>query len=232
MQPTFRDLGVPVEIADALAARGIVEPFPIQAATLVDSLAGRDVCGRAPTGSGKTLAFGIAIAARKEVAEPHRPWGLVLVPTRELAAQTLGVVDSIRRHLPGSLKACLAVGGVSINPQMMALRGGADVVIGTPGRLLDLVDKHALDLASVSTLVLDEADRLLSLGFADELARLAGGACAPTASSASARSGSWAGCAAGAAARFATRWRRPTCSNGWTSPRPSGCATMRWASRC
>jgi superfamily II DNA/RNA helicase len=80
--PTFRELGVPAELSDSLAARGITEPFPIQAAALPDSLAGRDVCGRAPTGSGKTLAFGLAIAARKEVVDPRRPWGLVLVPTR------------------------------------------------------------------------------------------------------------------------------------------------------
>ena len=84
---SFRELGVTAELSDSLVARGITAPFPIQAATLPDALAGRDVCGRAPTGSGKTLAFGLAIAARKEVADPRQPWGLVLVPTRELAGR-------------------------------------------------------------------------------------------------------------------------------------------------
>jgi superfamily II DNA/RNA helicase len=160
---TFRALGVPAEIADSLAARGITEPFPIQAATLPDGLAGRDVCGRAPTGSGKTLAFGIAIAARKEVAEPNRPWGLVLVPTRELAAQ---VTDELRQLLaPYRATAVSVYGGTGYEPQRRALRKGVDVVVACPGRLEDLLANGDLTLEAVTVAVLDEADRMADMGF-------------------------------------------------------------------
>jgi len=128
-----------------------------------------------PTGSGKTLAFVLPLLQRWSAADRDHPravHSLILVPTRELAAQ---VAETLRRcagHLPERIKAVSAVGGLSINPQMMALRGGADVVIATPGRLLDLVDQRALHLSRVATLVLDEADRLLDLGFSAELTRI------------------------------------------------------------
>jgi superfamily II DNA/RNA helicase len=163
LSATFRDLGVPAEIVDSLTARGIAEPFPIQAATLPDGLAGRDVCGRAPTGSGKTLAFGIAIAARKEVAEPNRPWGLVLVPTRELAAQ---VTDELRQLLaPFRATAVSVYGGTGYEGQRRALRKGVDVVVACPGRLEDLLANGDLTLGAVTVAVLDEADRMADMGF-------------------------------------------------------------------
>ena len=167
---TFRELGVPAELSDSLAARGIIEPFPIQAATLPDSLAGRDVCGRAPTGSGKTLAFGLAIAARKEVAEPRRPWGLVLVPTRELAAQ---VCDELSMLLaPFRAKAVAIYGGTGYEHQRRALNRGADVVVACPGRLEDLLANGDLTLGAVTVAVLDEADRMADMGFVPAVRRI------------------------------------------------------------
>ena len=170
MPPIFRDLGVPAELADSLTARGIGEPFPIQAATLPDSLAGRDVCGRAPTGSGKTLAFGLAVAARKEVAEPHRPWGLVLVPTRELAAQ---VTEELSMLLaPFRATAVAVYGGTGYEHQRRALRRAVDVVVACPGRLEDLLANGDLTLDAVSVVVLDEADRMADMGFVPAVRRI------------------------------------------------------------
>jgi superfamily II DNA/RNA helicase len=168
--PTFRELGVPAELSDSLAARGITEPFPIQAAALPDSLAGRDVCGRAPTGSGKTLAFGLAIAARKEVADPRRPWGLVLVPTRELAAQ---VCDELSLLLaPFRAKAVSIYGGTGYEYQRRALNKGVDVVVACPGRLEDLLANGDLTLDAVTVAVLDEADRMADMGFVPAVRRI------------------------------------------------------------
>ena len=127
------------------------------------------------TGSGKSAAFLLPLLhllSAHPGRTPRQVRALVLVPTRELAMQLAGALDRYGRYLPKPLKSCVAVGGVSANPQMMALRGGADLVVATPGRALDLVEQNALQLSSVETLVLDEADRLLSLGFADELTRL------------------------------------------------------------
>ncbi len=142
-------------------------------------LAGGDVMGAAQTGSGKTAAFALPLLQRLLDQEPsgakfsaRKAATLVLVPTRELAAQVGEVFRSLAQYLPIKLKIAVVFGGVSINPQMMALRGGADIVIATPGRLLDLVQQNAMKLSSVQTLVLDEADRLLDLGFADELAQV------------------------------------------------------------
>ncbi|MEA2747505.1 MAG: ATP-dependent helicase RhlE [Myxococcales bacterium] len=170
----FASLGLSAPLVRAVTDLGFEEPTPIQRETIPAILGGRDLRASAQTGSGKTAAFVLPIlemlAADRGRARVVR--ALVLVPTRELAAQIVDVIAACARHLPSPPKTCLAVGGVSINPQMMALRGGADIVVATPGRLLDLVDHNALRLASVETLVLDEADRLLSLGFADELARV------------------------------------------------------------
>ena len=154
---------------------GLASPTPIQQQAIAPALQGRDVWATAPTGSGKTLAFALPLVQQHVLAprqtnfrRPVRT--LVLVPTRELAVQ----VGDVLTHLGQSFKLKVAVvyGGVSINPQMMALRGGADIVVATPGRLLDLVEHNALQLAQVQHLVLDEADRLLDLGFADELQRV------------------------------------------------------------
>jgi len=154
---------------------GLAIPTPIQADAIPPALQGRDVWATAPTGSGKTLAFVLPLV-QQHVRQPRqtnfrRPIRtLVLVPTRELAVQ----VGDVLTHLayPLQLKVSVVYGGVSINPQMMGLRGGADFVVATPGRLLDLVDHNAVRLQDVQHLVLDEADRLLDLGFADELQRV------------------------------------------------------------
>ena len=167
---SFRELGVPAELSQSLAARGITTPFPIQAATLPDALAGRDVCGRAPTGSGKTLAFGLAIAARKEVAAPRRPWGLVLVPTRELAAQVRDELTLLLR--PFRASAVAIYGGTGYEQQRRALNKGVDVVVACPGRLEDLLASKALTLDAVSVAVLDEADRMADMGFVPAVRRI------------------------------------------------------------
>ncbi len=150
-------------------------PTPIQLAAIPAALQGRDVQGCAQTGSGKTLAFALPLLRKLEQSpseKPRRLRALILVPTRELAAQVGGEIYSLAQHLPQALKIITVFGGVSINPQMMNLRGGADIVVATPGRLLDLLEHNALTLGDVSLLVLDEADRLLDLGFSAELERL------------------------------------------------------------
>lgn len=147
----------------------------MQTAAIPVVLAGGDVLATAQTGSGKTIAFVLPLLQRWLDAgreTPRRVHTLILVPTRELAAQVTETVLRCSAHLPERIKVVGAFGGVSINPQMMALRGGADYVIATPGRLLDLVDHNALHLNHVAALVLDEADRLLDLGFAEELTRV------------------------------------------------------------
>jgi ATP-dependent RNA helicase RhlE len=162
-------------LVHAASQRGLQVPTPIQGEAIPAVLAGRDVQGRAQTGSGKTAAYLLpllqqVLAHRQGALKPVQ--ALILVPTRELASQVGEVLRDLCQALPLSVKVITAFGGVSINPQMMALRGGADIVVATPGRLLDLVDHNALSLGQVRTVVLDEADRLLDLGFADELAHV------------------------------------------------------------
>jgi len=164
---TFADLGVPADIEQRLAERGIDAPFPIQTATVPDALAGRDLCGRAPTGSGKTIAFGIPLVANVKRAAPKRPKGLVLVPTRELALQ---VADELT--LLGDLRVLAVYGGAGIEPQMKKLRAGVDIVVACPGRLQDVIDRKACDLRDVSFVVLDEADRMADMGFLPSVRRL------------------------------------------------------------
>ncbi len=170
MSPTFSDLGVPADLVGRLERRGIVVPFPIQVASIADALAGRDLCGRAPTGSGKTLAFGVPMVARVGKARSRRPRGLVLVPTRELAAQ-------VRRELASLAgprgRSVLAIhGGVGFGPQIDGLRSGADIVVACPGRLADLMAKGEARLDEVDLVVLDEADRMADMGFLPEVRRL------------------------------------------------------------
>ena len=170
----FQSLGLDAPLVRAAAELGFSEPTPIQQAAIPAVLAGRDVLATAQTGSGKTAAYALPVLQRL-LAQPHtgprRVRALVLVPTRELAAQVGETLRALAQHAPQRLKTAVVFGGVSINPQMMGLRGGADIVVATPGRLLDLVAHNALRLDAVATLVLDEADRLLDLGFADELQR-------------------------------------------------------------
>jgi ATP-dependent RNA helicase RhlE len=159
----------------ALQEKGYVAPTPIQMQAIPVILQGHDVVASAHTGSGKTAAFVLPLLQQFALAASsplRRVRSLVLVPTRELAAQVGGTFDRLASHLTCRPKVATVFGGVSINPQMIDLRWGADVVVATPGRLLDLVDNNALALAHVQTMVLDEADRLLDLGFGEELARV------------------------------------------------------------
>lgn len=170
----FQSLGLVPALVRAATERGYATPTPIQTAAIPAILQGGDVLGAAQTGSGKTAAFSLPllqrlVQGRSDRAGPRRVRALVLVPTRELAAQVGEAIRALAQHLPQPLRIAIAFGGVSINPQMMGLRGGADIVVATPGRLLDLVAHNALKLASVEMLVLDEADRLFDLGFAEEL---------------------------------------------------------------
>jgi len=171
----FAALGLSLPLLRALEASGYQAPFPIQSQALPFALAGRDLIAVAQTGSGKTAAFALPILQRLSQttgADPGQIRALVLVPTRELAAQVAEVFSQLSRFLPVPLRTRVVFGGVSINPQMMAMRGGADVLVATPGRLLDLVSRNAVRLAQVETLVLDEADRMLDLGFREELEQL------------------------------------------------------------
>ncbi|MEM8905667.1 MAG: DEAD/DEAH box helicase [Actinomycetota bacterium] len=168
MSPPVAQLGVPESICRALEARGITEPFEIQAATIADALAGHDVCGRAPTGSGKTLAFGIPLVARVDRAQPKHPRGLVLAPTRELAEQIAGEL----RSFAGPVRIGVVYGGVGYGPQLSALRRGVDVLVACPGRLEDLIEQGEVHLDAVDHVVLDEADRMADMGFLPAVRRL------------------------------------------------------------
>ena len=159
----------------AITENGYLTPTAIQSAAIPAALQGRDIVASAQTGSGKTAAFALPLLhrlAETPIGTRRRVRGLILVPTRELAAQVGEAIVSLAKYLPQRIKVAVVFGGVSINPQMMNLRGGADIVVATPGRLIDLIDHNALTLASVSLLVLDEADRLLDLGFGEELGRI------------------------------------------------------------
>jgi superfamily II DNA/RNA helicase len=162
---SFDALGLPPELVRTMTGLGVTEPFPIQAATLPNALAGRDVLGRARTGSGKTLAFGLALLVRTAGlrAESKRPLALVLVPTRELAQQVSDALAPYARTL--NVRLATVVGGLSINRQSAELKTGAEVVIATPGRLADLVSRRDCVLNHVRITVLDEADQMCDLGF-------------------------------------------------------------------
>ncbi len=171
---TFADLGVPADVVALLERDGIANPTPIQAATLPDALAGRDVSGRAPTGSGKTLAFAIAVvealAAGRSRSKPRQPRGLVLVPTRELAAQVCGVLSPLAKAR--SLTVATVYGGAGYGPQLRALREAVDVLVACPGRLEDLIERRDVSLHDVSIAVVDEADRMADMGFLPAVRRI------------------------------------------------------------
>ncbi|OHV97317.1 RNA helicase [Janthinobacterium lividum] len=167
----FSSLGLIPALVRAVDKAGYAAPTAIQAAAIPAILRGSDVLGAAQTGSGKTAAYALPLlqALMAPAAGPRQVRALILVPTRELAAQVGQTVHALAKPLPIKLKISVLFGGVSINPQMMDLRGGADIVVATPGRLLDLVRQNAVKLGGVSVCVLDEADRLLDMGFSEEI---------------------------------------------------------------
>ncbi len=169
---TFASLGVPAALVEVLAGDGIISPFPVQAATLPDALAGRDILGRAQTGSGKTLGFSLPMVSRLADGQTAsgRPRGLVLVPTRELATQVYEVLRPLARAM--GLWVTTIYGGVSYGPQVTALRRRTDIAVATPGRLADLINQGECDLSDVEIMVIDEADQMADLGFLPIVRRL------------------------------------------------------------
>ncbi|MFJ7205114.1 DEAD/DEAH box helicase [Streptomyces sp. NPDC098789] len=168
----FADLAMPAQLLATLTREGVATPFPIQAATLPNTLAGRDVLGRGRTGSGKTLAFGLALLARTagQSAESGQPLALILVPTRELAQQVTAALTPYARAV--KLRLATVVGGMPIYRQAAALRAGAEVVVATPGRLKDLIDRGDCRLNQVAISVLDEADQMADMGFMPQVTAL------------------------------------------------------------
>ena len=162
---TFRNLGVTPALCEALEAEGKTAPFPIQTATLPDAIKGRDVLGRGQTGSGKTLAFGLAMLTRLNgrTAKAHKPLGLILSPTRELAVQINEVISPLARKI--GLSSQVVAGGLSYIGQIQALKRGVPIIVATPGRLMDLLEKKHIDLSDVMITVLDEADQMADMGF-------------------------------------------------------------------
>jgi superfamily II DNA/RNA helicase len=172
MSLSFAALGVPSNLVEHLKQRGITEAFPIQEAAIPDALAGRDVVGKAITGSGKTLAFGLPLMARLTKARPRKPVALILVPTRELAAQ---VQKELAQLTDDRGRRVISIyGGTSYNVARKALNFGVDVVVACPGRLEDMLEQGALDLSSVTTVVVDEADRMADMGFLPCVRRIVG----------------------------------------------------------
>ena len=171
----FSSLGLSPALLRALERQKLHIPTNVQSQAIPVAMAGHDAMVRAQTGSGKTLAFGLPLLhklASEAANNPRQVRAVVLVPTRELAVQVGETLRGLANQLPQAIKVSVVFGGVSINPQMLAMRGGTDVVVATPGRLLDLVQHNALSLSATQMLVLDEADRLLDLGFEVELNRL------------------------------------------------------------
>jgi superfamily II DNA/RNA helicase len=165
-------LGVEPDLVAALSSQGIAEPFAIQALTIRDALAGRDVCGKAKTGSGKTLAFGLPILQRLRAsktgnAEGRAPRGLILVPTRELARQVADVLTPLAETIGLTIEVCY--GGTNMEAQLKSVRAGIDIVIATPGRLIDLRQRGEMDLGHMEVVVLDEADRMADMGFTPQV---------------------------------------------------------------
>ena len=159
----FTDLGIDQDLIDVLAERGITTPFEIQTLAIPDGIAGRDVCGKAKTGSGKTLAFGIPMIQRISKAKPHRPTGLALVPTRELAVQVCKELEPLAATRGLTFEAIY--GGSPIEKQIAALKRGVDFVVATPGRMIDLIQQEELSVADLEGVVIDEADRMADMGF-------------------------------------------------------------------
>jgi superfamily II DNA/RNA helicase len=163
MEPMFSELGVAEPLADVLTGRNITRAFPVQALTIPDALAGRDVCGKAKTGSGKTLAFGLPIIQQMTGTKPGVVTGLILVPTRELATQVFEELAPLCSAV--ELTALAVYGGSDIDKAIRDLRAGVELVVATPGRMIDLIERGEVDLAQVRHVVIDEADRMADMGF-------------------------------------------------------------------
>lgn len=160
---TFADLGVSPDLTAALDARGITSPFAVQELTIADALAGRDVCGKAKTGSGKTLAFGLPVLEKVKTAEARKPRALILVPTRELATQVrdeLAPIGEVR-----NVTVTAIYGGAKMETQVAELEKGVEVVVATPGRMIDMIERKEIFLDDVMQVVIDEADRMADMGF-------------------------------------------------------------------
>lgn len=170
MSTTFQDFGLPEPLVAALRVRGVTQPFPIQSSAIPPTLAGRDIKGSAPTGSGKTLAFGLPLLACVERAKAQRPRALVLAPTRELAEQIKRDLSSLARSVDRRVSA--VYGGVGYGPQLGALRKGVDVLVATPGRLEDLLERGDVALGDADIVVIDEADRMADMGFFPAVRRI------------------------------------------------------------
>lgn len=170
----FSNLGLTPALLASLADQGFIQPTAVQSNAIPPILAGQDVLATAQTGSGKTIAYCAPLIQKLTTGQgtQRQARALVLVPTRELAVQVGELLQALSQASGQSVKVSVVFGGVSINPQMMALRGGCDLIVATPGRLIDLLEHNALRLSSVQLLVLDEADRMLDLGFSEELARI------------------------------------------------------------
>ncbi|GGK69617.1 DEAD/DEAH box helicase [Ornithinimicrobium pekingense] len=169
----FARLGLHEDLVSALARTGITQPFPIQAATIPDALAGKDLLGRGQTGSGKTMAFGLPMLHRlagRPRAVPHRPRALIMTPTRELAMQIVDALAPLMRAI--DKRFLLVAGGMSYTPQLAGLERGVDVLVATPGRLIDLIERSAADLSDVEVTVLDEADHMAEMGFAEAMKQI------------------------------------------------------------
>jgi superfamily II DNA/RNA helicase len=161
---TWSSLGVDADVVDVLEARGLSAPFPVQALTIPDALAGRDVCGKAKTGSGKTLAFGIPMVQNLAVDKSRKmPISLALVPTRELATQVTEELTPLAEAM--GLKVLAIYGGANMETQIKAIKGGIDIVVATPGRMIDLLDRGEVSVSGLELVVIDEADRMADMGF-------------------------------------------------------------------
>ncbi|MDH3680898.1 MAG: DEAD/DEAH box helicase [Acidimicrobiia bacterium] len=163
MSKTFVELGVAPVVIDTLQAAGIEKAFPIQEMTIPDALSGRDVCGKAKTGSGKTLAFGIPTVQAMAAEEKGRVGGVILVPTRELATQVFSELEPLAEAM--GLRSLAVYGGADIDKQIAKLKKGIELIVATPGRMIDLMDRGVIDVAQVNHVVIDEADRMADMGF-------------------------------------------------------------------
>lgn len=160
---TFAETGIPQKLVDELAAREITEPTPIQEQAIPPALEGHDVCGKAKTGSGKTLAFGLPLLATVGTGAPKKPLAVVLVPTRELATQVCDALEPLAGVVDRTIMT--VYGGTPLKPQIATLKKGVDIVVATPGRLIDLVEQEAVDLSAAADIIIDEADRMADMGF-------------------------------------------------------------------